>query len=417
MKIYLIILIPIITILIHLIIAFLRKYINSTNSLNSKIQSKKLSKSEISTINYMTQNNNLYNILIVEDDLVNRKILNAQLSAAKYNVITAKDGKSALKLVNNNALIDIILLDIILPDISGFDVCKAIRKVYTMYEKPIIMVTSKNYIKDLVNGFSVGANDFITKPYNIYELIARINSAISVKKMFEDNSSLKKINKLKSDLVDMAAHDLKSPLTLISGYANRILKNSLTDSPESINALKISKSSNKMLSILNKLLNNSKLESKVLRLEQIDIVNLIQNSIDYYSDMANEKEQKLNFLKANDILHIYSDRTSLITIFDNLITNAIKYSPIQSNITISLENFDNKIKISIKDMGNGFSKDEIENLFIKFFPFQNKPTQGENSTGLGLYIINDMINRINGKISVKSTLGVGSEFILIFQKE
>ena len=279
------------------------------------------------------------------------------------------------------------------------------------------MVTSKNYIKDLVKGFSVGANDFLTKPYNIYELVARINSSISIKQMFEDNTSLKKLNKLKSDLVDIAAHDLKSPLTLVSGYANKIVKNSESESPEFKNAVKIVNSSNKMLSIINKLLHDSRLESKALRIEDIDIVNLLEHSIDFYKDMAKEKQQKIIYSTSTENLIINSDRTSLVTIFDNLLTNSIKYSPINSIIDVKLyEAEEDKVIITIKDQGNGFTAEELDNLFIKFFPFKNKPTRGETSTGLGLYIVNDMVNRINGKIDIKSAPGEGTEFILYFRK-
>ncbi|QEN04800.1 response regulator [Thiospirochaeta perfilievii] len=193
MKIYLIIILLILTLLIHLFFFLINRSKRYNNYLESKILKKNLTKTELFSINSITQNNHHFTVLIVEDDMANRKILKAQLTSAKYSVLTAKDGESALKLIFSEKKIDVVLLDLILPDISGFNVCKSIREKFNIFEKPVIMVTSKNYIKDLVEGFSVGANDFVTKPYNIYELIARINSSLSLKHIYEDNSSLKKL--------------------------------------------------------------------------------------------------------------------------------------------------------------------------------------------------------------------------------
>ncbi len=388
----------------------------NTNDINSKIEKRDFTTPNESSIKEITKNNNKYKILIVEDDPANRKIIKGQLKAAKCNIIVAEDGKQALNAINKFPDIDVVLLDLILPDISGFDVCKKIREKYTMYEKPVIMVTSKNYIKDLVEGFEVGANDFITKPYNVYELIARINSSISLKNVFEDNTSLKKINKLKSDIVDMAAHDLKSPLTIIAGYAKRILKLVKPESKESENTIKILNSSTKMLSIINKLLIDSRYEKKVMKFKNVNIEHIINQSIDFYRDMATNKNQKITFTNKNSNNILFLDKNSIITILDNLLSNAIKFSPIEGKIKISLTEDSKNVHISIKDSGNGFTQDEIDNLFIKYFPFTNKPTQGEDSTGLGLYIVNDMVTRNRGEIIVDSTRGKGSEFIISFLK-
>jgi len=416
-NIYLIIFL-IITLILHIVIFIIKKGLKRKKIINTKLPSREKIVTDFNLIKNLSIKNENHTILIVEDDLANRKILQAQLETAKFKVITANDGHSAIKTIEENAQsIDIVLLDLLLPDISGFSVCQIIRKKLTIYQLPIIMVTSQNYVKDLIEGFNSGANDFVTKPYNIYELVARIHLSITLKNIFKDNSSLKKINKLKSDIVDMAAHDMKSPLTIISGYANRILKTLSKESLEFEYTNKIITSSNKMLKIINKLLNDSKYENQQLIFENINIIKTISDSIDFYTDMARNKSQKINFYYLNSMLYLYIDKNSISTIIDNLISNAIKYSPVHSHINITVEDFKERIEISIKDSGNGFTDDEIDNLFIKYFPFTNKPTQGENSTGLGLYIINDMVNRNNGEIKVKSVRGEGSEFKLIFQKE
>lgn len=414
LNIYLIILL-LITIIFHVTL-FVRKKKYTGNISNKKLQTKDFTSKDLIPVKSLIKNNSLSKILIVEDDLANRKILKAQLSAAKYKVVTAVDGFSALTILKKDTEISLVLLDLMLPDISGFKVCEKIRETFTMYEKPVIMVTSKNYINDLIDGFEAGANDFVTKPYNIYELITRINSSLSLKKIFEDNTSLKKINQLKSDIVDMAAHDLKSPLTIISGYSNRIIKSTNEQSFEHKNAIKIVDSSNKMLGIINKLLDDSKSENQVLNFEILNLYTVISESIEFYNDMAFNKAQTLNFNVEGDKFYSNIDRISFITIIDNLISNAIKYSPENSEIIISLYEDGDLNCITIKDFGNGFTEEEIDNLFKKYFPYKNRPTKGETSTGLGLYIVNDMVSKNYGTISLDSTIGMGSEFKLSFLK-
>ncbi|OQY39328.1 MAG: hypothetical protein B6229_03985 [Spirochaetaceae bacterium 4572_7] len=397
-------------------IRFKEKQINIT-AYNEKISRNSFIASDLISISKITENNSQYKILVVEDDPVNRKILTAQLSSAHYNIVAVETGTEAIKVITQDIDIDLVLLDIMLPDLSGFTVCRSIRERFNMFEKPIIMVTAKNYIKDLVDGFEAGANDFITKPYNIYELIARINSSISLKRVVEYNSSLEKNNKLKSDIMDMAAHDLRSPLTIISGYANRLLKRFDPKGIDYENISKILRSSNKMLSIICKLLKDSKYENLPIDIEPVDISNLIKKSIEFYSDSAESKYQNIICTYPDQAAILNIDSDSFSTIIDNLLSNAIKYSPLHSQINIDIKINKNNILISIKDQGDGFTKDEIENLFVKYFPFSSSATQGESSVGLGLSIVKSMVSRYLGTITVESQKGEGSNFILTFPRE
>lgn len=408
--------IPIIALIIYIVCHIMSKRKNKRAILEQKIIRKEFNTTDKEYLTRITDSNSKYKILIVEDDPVNRKILTSQLSAAKYKVVDVVNGESALKAINDDPNIDLVLLDIMLPDLSGFTVCKAIREKYTMFEKPVIMVTAKNKIEDLLDGFQVGANDFIIKPYNIYELIARINSSLSLKSVVEHNTSLKKINKLKSDIIDMAAHDLKSPLTIISGYARRLIKNLGEDSNERDNAEKILNSSNKMLNIVSRLLEDSKYYDFILNFETLNIVELIDKSINFYSDTAKQKKQYIKVDKSSNSIDLKVDRESFYAIVDNLLSNAIKYSPLNSIISVSIEDKLEKCVISISDEGDGFTKEELDNLFNKYFPITNKPTNGESSTGLGLSIVHNMVKRNNGFIQVESEKMKGSKFILTFPK-
>lgn len=402
-------------IIAYVVYCFLKRRKEQKIILDQKIERREFTNTTTHYISRITSNNSKFKILIVEDDPVNRKILKSQLSSAKYNIETAENGAEALKILNKENSIDLVLLDIMLPDFSGFTVCKAIRERYTMFEIPVIMVTAKNKIEDLLDGFEAGANDFIIKPYNIYELIARINSSLSLKSVVEHNTSLTKINQLKSDIIDMAAHDLKSPLTIISGYARRLIKKSKSKDEGSV-AEKILDSSNKMLSIVSKLLEDSKDDDFNLKFTKVDVVKLIDNSLNFYNDTAKLKKQNINFSKNTNLSYLNVDKESFSAIIDNLLSNAIKYSPLGSTIDLSLNDLEEKCVITISDEGDGFTKEELDNLFSKYFPITNKPTNGESSTGLGLSIVNNMVKRNRGFIKVESEKTKGSQFILTFSK-
>lgn len=385
-------------------------------SFNEENLSSSIRNSDLLSLDSINAHNSQYKILIVDDDLMNRRILSAQLGIAKYNTVTAENGSKALEILNEDQNIDLVLLDIVMPDVSGFEICEIIRKKYDLFEKPVIMVTAKNEAIDLVKGFRAGANDFITKPYNVYELIARINSSINLKRFKEENSSLEKINKLKSELMDMAAHDLRDPLTIISGYAERIKRGVSEEERSHKYASSILKSSNKMLNIINKLLDESRHENgdMDLEMEKIDLVQKVTKCVSFFRDNALSKNQKIVVKSQNENIHISADRSSVTAILDNLISNAVKYSPLGSEIDVSVSVEDSYGVIRIKDRGNGFTEEEKKNMFVKYYPISNKPTRNETSTGLGLSIVHNLITKNRGLISVDSRKGEGSVFKVSF---
>ncbi|GEM_PF-1966031 len=239
------------------------------------------------------------------------------------------------------------------------------------------------------------------------------------KKISTQNKELENLNLLKNNLIQMITHDLKMPLTIISGYTS-LLSERLTEKTESemINSIKIA--IKQMFDMIEMLLEATKLENKELNLsiKTYDILPYLKSIVDQFELLANAKDQKIEIKLQTKDLKALIDPDKFKRILGNLISNAIKYSPYYSYIEILVEEeiIENKryIKVSVKDNGPGISEDEQKKLFRKFEKLSNKPTAGEFSSGLGLFIVKQLVELHNGFCGVKSTQSEGSCFYVLF---
>jgi len=239
------------------------------------------------------------------------------------------------------------------------------------------------------------------------------------KKISDQNKELQELNLLKNNLIQMITHDLKMPLTIISGYTS-LLSERLLKKPESdmIHSLEIA--IKQMFDMIEMLLESTKLENNELKLsiQNLNIIPYIKEVIEQFQFLAQAKDQKLN-LKINDNDCICSiDPEKFKRIIGNLLSNAIKYSPYYSTINIVVEktliNNKNYIRVSVIDNGPGINEDEQKRLFRKFERLSNKPTAREFSSGLGLYIVKQLVELHNGFYGVKSNKEGGSCFFVEF---
>lgn len=239
------------------------------------------------------------------------------------------------------------------------------------------------------------------------------------KKISDQNKELQELNLLKNNLIQMITHDLKMPLTIISGYTS-LLSERLLKKPESDMIYSIEIAIKQMFDMIEMLLESTKLENNELKLsiQNLNIIPYIKEVIEQFQFLAQAKDQKLN-LKINDNDCICSiDSEKFKRIIGNLLSNAIKYSPYYSTINIIVEkiliNNKNYIKVSVIDNGPGINEDEQKRLFRKFEKLSNKPTAGEFSSGLGLYIVKQLVELHNGFYGVNSNKDGGSCFFVEF---
>jgi signal transduction histidine kinase len=317
---------------------------------------------------------------------------------------------------------DLILLDVMMPNMTGFEVCEKIKQNPTLAAIPIIFLTAKSEIEDIVRGFKLGGVDYITKPFNKDELLVRINTHLNLKfardLIIKQNTRLEQLNLEKNEFLGIAAHDLKNPLTAIKGLSEVLADpNSGLDKDEILDFSKmILHSSEFMFQIIIDLLDiNAIEEGKInFNIEEIDAFELLKLVSNKFRMRAEDKRIKLNLIPNNDTLHAFADPGRCQQILDNLVSNAIKFSPFDRNIWIAAsKTVDEKyIKIEVKDEGPGISEDDMKKLFGKFTRLSARPTNNENSTGLGLSIVKRLVEEMRGRIYCESKLGEGAKFVL-----
>jgi len=234
----------------------------------------------------------------------------------------------------------------------------------------------------------------------------------------EKNEQLIQLDQDKNEFLGIAAHDLKNPLSGILGLAEIISASEGQLSPEEIleYALMIEDSSRRMFTLITNLLDVNAIESGKINtnLEQVDVLPIVRNLVQTYSERAKAKNIFIDFQTTEDQHLAFIDRDIAQQVLDNLISNAIKYSPHHKKVTVKVFILNNEIRCEIKDEGVGLSKTDQQKLFGKFTRLSTKPTGGEHSTGLGLFIVKKLVSTMNGKVWCESELGKGANFIVTF---
>lgn len=356
-------------------------------------------------------------ILLVDDQTITLKVITRFLSEEGFELVSATNGIDAMNIFEKNSDFDLLILDIMMPKMNGYEVCRKVRDRFSLFEMPVLFLTAKAGLGDMVEGFEAGANDFLRKPFEKDELIIRSKTLIKLKKLTNANKVLEEAVRLKNRFMEMSIHDLKNPLTSIIVMTD-MLKQEESIKRENRDMLDIvSNSSAMMLKLVEDLLQSARIESGKVTLlkEHIDFVNAVSEVIIDNEQKAILKEQKINFhFDTHTSYIVHADRIKLRQIIENLVSNAIKYSPYRSIIDISLEKSKKKILFCVKDYGQGLSEGDLENVFSRFNKLSAVPTGGESSSGIGLSIAKDLVGIHNGKIWVESELDKGSSFFVEF---
>lgn len=336
-------------------------------------------------------------ILIADDSKTNVMILN-EILKGEFDIKVAIDGKQALERSCSNPIPELILLDVEMPELDGFQVCEQLKQNELHQETPIIFITSLNDKKSVLKGFEVGATDFICKPFEAEEVLARVrvhNQNIQLK------HKLAKKAKEMEEFAFCAAHDLRSPLDLVDSYIDLIKH---VDNLESEYLPKISSASSRLRSLINSLLSLAGAGDEVLHIQNMNLSEIIEDVKIELEPLIISKSASIELL---DDCGLQCDRTQMMIIFRNLISNAIKYSRegVSPVIKISSEVSDS-VEISVQDNGSGFSEEVAKDLFTPFKRFHYK-VEGH---GLGLSIVEKIIQSHHGRIQASGVEGEGALF-------
>lgn len=354
-------------------------------------------------------------VLIVDDNPTNLSILE-EILEENYLISIAQSGAQALS-ITEKFLPDLILLDVNMPEMDGFETCRKLKSQNDTRNIPVIFITARVEPEDVVQGFKEGGVDYITKPFNHSEVIERVQTHLKVQQLIRQleskNVQLKELNEIKNSFLGMASHDMRNYLSAIKGYS-QILREDKKELPEETKDQFldfINKSSENMLKMVNDLLDVSVIESGKLQLDlqPESFKELINHHIMINQFFADKK--KIQFQSdLQDIPKCLIDANKIGQVIDNLISNAIKFSESGTTIFISLKEEEGKLVFSVKDEGPGISDEDQAKLFQHFQKLSARPTAGEASSGLGLAISKKMIQAHEGFLSVDSQLGSGATF-------
>ncbi len=362
-------------------------------------------------------------ILAVDDDRVNLRILSGILRGEGYDLAEASSGEGALEAYAKVAP-DLVLLDVMLPGIDGFATCRQLRKLYGDKCAPVIFITAKSESDDIVEGLAAGGVDYLPKPFQPKEVVARIRSHLQNRILSEQREmlveQLSKANSAKNRFLGMAAHDLRNPLASIRGLTEFLRDGTVgpltADQADLIET--IHSASQQMLDLVNELLDVATIESGELkvRLEPCDLTGLIAKSVALINMEAVRKKTAVGFDAArHGAIAVMLDPAKMRQVIDNLLSNAVKYSPPGSTITVTLTHdaAAGACAFAVQDQGPGIPANERHKLFKDFGRLSVQPTGGEKSTGLGLAICRKIVEAHHGTITAENLPVRGCEFRVV----
>jgi len=368
-------------------------------------------------------------ILIIDDNPTNLGVLAGYLEDFGFTTLVARDGESGIDKAEY-AQPDVILLDVMMPGINGFEACRRLKENEETKEIPVIFMTALAQTEHKVHGFRMGAVDYVTKPLNQEEVLARVNTHIKIRNLTKQlqtaNNQLIKLNADKDKFFSIVAHDLKGPFLPLLGNAELLASMATNLSPAEVAKMSntIHRSAERVLDLLNNLLQWSRLQMG--RMEYNPLTLEMSQIIDSTLTLLKENAKKKNISLNNQIttpIHVRGDIYMVDTIIRNLVSNALKFTHKGGNVSISAElrkvdalhasailaqpSF---VEFSIADTGVGIKPEYLETLFDIGTHHSTLGTAQEQGTGLGLIMCREMVQRNGGKLWAESEVGQGSTF-------
>lgn len=357
-----------------------------------------------------------YKILIVDDVVSNVLLLKILLTNEKFQVCTASNGNMCIEMAKSEHP-DLILLDVMMPDLNGFDTAVILKKDPETQEIPIIFLTALNNPSDLVKGFQVGANDFLTKPFNKEELVMRVMHQIQLvaakRIIVKQNEELKRTISNRDKMYSVIAHDLRSPMASIRMVLNLAVN---VVSPETVGDEifglldKANRESEETHDLLDNLLKWTKSQTGRLNVvyQDIDLDDIVPGVVDIFKMIAEMKKIDLKYLPADEKLTVHGDNDMIKTIIRNLLSNAIKFTPEGKSVEVFYKREGDFARINVRDHGIGIDPERVGSIFHTGETTYG--TGGEEGSGLGLQLCQDFARKNGGDAQVESTLGEGSTF-------
>lgn len=365
-----------------------------------------------------------FKLLIVDDVQTNVLLLKALLGKEGYGILIANNGQEALE-ITRQELPDLILLDVMMPGMDGFEVAQHLEEDELSAHIPIIFLTALDDTESIVRGFKLGGSDFISKPFRKEELMVRIRHQLSLvgarRIITEQTEELKKTIAGRDKLYSVIAHDLRSPMASMKMLLNTIMMSVQQDQidPDVFDMLEMSnKTSEEVFSLLDNLLKWTKSQLGKLTVvpQSLDIAGLADGVVEVMMSVAGAKHIQL-VRQGDGPCMVCVDIEMIKSVIRNLISNAIKFSQQNSEIIVGIKEEGDQIILWVKDSGRGIKREDQEKLLKDATHFTTYGTNSEEGSGLGLLLCRDFVSKNGGELWFESEENVGSTFFFSLAKQ
>jgi two-component system sensor histidine kinase/response regulator len=367
-------------------------------------------------------------ILAVDDTPSNLRALSDLLLAHGYGVREARDGPTALEQLQTGDLPDLILLDIYMPGMDGYEVCQHLKADPRTRDIPVMFISALSETENIVKGFEVGGADYIIKPFQFREVLARVANQLTLvhqRKQIEalraqDRQYLDSLNRMKDQFIRMATHDLRNPLNVILGYASVVNRLDVSAHDRSLRAQaveNIRQSVEKMRTLVTDLLDLAQFEtSSYLSMTPKPLGDFLETCLGGLQVIATQKNIELSFTPSPNYVIVHIDESYMARVIDNLVSNAIKYTPNGGRVTVRATWDENDATIEVSDTGLGIPEQDLPHIFDAFYRVRQGEYENIEGSGLGLSIVKTIAEQHGGKVKVESKPGQGSTFWVILPR-
>jgi signal transduction histidine kinase len=363
-------------------------------------------------------------LLVVDDDEGNRDVLSQRLKKQGYAVECAKDGRQALEMLESTPY-DLVLLDIMMPEMDGYEVLQRLKSDERLRHMPVIMISALSEMESVARCIEMGAEDYLNKPFNATLLKARLTACLEKKhsrdremRLFEqlqqNYTRLQDLEKLRDDLTHMIVHDLRTPLTsVVAAIQTLDMVGEVNGAQREVMEIAVTGSAS-LLSLINSLLDVEKFESGAMDLDYtlLSLPELISAAIAQVMPLAQAKEIALVQEITPDLPWLNGDEAKLQRVLVNLLGNAVKFTPSGGSIVLQVRpcNEGKAVEFCVRDTGEGIPPEAFDRIFEKFGQVDSRKGGRSMSTGLGLTFCKLAVEAHGGQINVESTLSHGSSF-------
>jgi signal transduction histidine kinase len=357
-------------------------------------------------------------ILIVEDETELAEVLEYNLRKEGYEVLTAFDGLSACRSIGAERP-DLILLDILLPDLDGWEVCRLLRRHHDreLASTPVVMLTALDSLDDRLRGLELGADAYLSKPYALREVMLRVRQLLAKRRersaLMAEMKALRAGSELQADLQDLMFHELRNQMMIIGGFSGLLVRD-VKSVPAADCLEAIQRSAEYLSSLAEGFLLVRRIESGAFELprEEVSLNAVLEEMVELYRTRAAAKQILLR-LEAAGVPPLPLHAGAVRVILSSLLENAVKYSEDGSAVSLRLVTVHGGSEIEIEDQGPGVSEEEAERIFDRFYRGErlNAATRG---SGLGLYVARTLARHLGGEISLRSAPGRGTCFTVHF---